>query len=50
MRAIVAKKLRKYARRNWIEYVKALKQWPFMSRLKFAWYIVKPEFKRGRRI
>ncbi len=52
MRGVVAKKLRQYSRRNWVEYVRAIEQWPFRARLRFAWYILKPKKKpelRGER-
>ncbi len=42
MRATVAKKLRKYAKRNWIEYVQALEKWPYRARFRFAWYLINP--------
>lgn len=48
MRGKLVKKIRKYSKRNWIEYVKALKQWPYMARLRFAWYLIKPEWKRKK--
>lgn len=40
MNGRVAKKIRKYSRRNWLEYVAAVKQWPFQARLRLAWYIL----------
>jgi len=43
MNGRVAKKIRKYSKRNWLEYVAVVKKWPFMARLRFAWYIL---FKR----
>jgi len=46
MRATVAKKLRKYSKRNWIEYVQALQEWPFRARLRFAWFIIKPRRRK----
>ena len=48
MNSKVAKKIRKYSKRNWIEYVDALMKWPYKNRLQFAWYIVNP-FKRGKK-
>ena len=45
MRGTVVKKLRKYSKRNWFEYVEALRQWPFMARLRFCWYIIKGKKK-----
>ncbi len=47
MRGTVAKKLRKYAKRDWIEYVNALMKWPYMARLRFAWYLIQPRKKKG---
>ena len=44
MRATVAKKLRKEAKKlariNYIEYVKAIQEYPLKMRLKFAWFII----------
>ena len=40
MNGRVAKKIRRAARRNWIEYVKAIRGWPFSVRLRFAWEIL----------
>lgn len=40
MNGKLAKKLRQYSKRNWIEYVRAVKQWPLSARLRFAWHIV----------
>jgi len=40
MRGTVARKLRKYAKRNWMEYVQAIAEWPFSARWRFAWQIV----------
>jgi len=40
MNGRVAKKLRKYSKRNWLEYVEAVKQWPLNARFRFAWYIL----------
>ena len=49
MRGFLAKKLRKYAKkesqRHWVEYVKALQQWPFKARLRFCWFIMKGKKK-----
>ena len=45
MRGKVVKKIRKYSKRNWFEYVEALRQWPFMARLRFCWYIIKGKKK-----
>jgi len=44
MRNKVAKKIRKvsakYAKHNWMEYVQAIAEWPFIARWRFAWQIV----------
>ena len=40
MNGRVAKKIRKYSKRNWIEYVQALRAWPFNARLRFCWHIM----------
>lgn len=40
MNGKVAKKLRKYSKHNWFEYVAAVKKWPLMVRLRFTWYIL----------
>ena len=49
MRGTVVKKIRKYARRNWIEYVNALMEWPYRARLRFAWYLIKPRKKKKKK-
>lgn len=40
MRAKLAKKIRKANKRDWIEYYKAMCEWPFPARLRFAWQLV----------
>ncbi len=40
MNGRVAKKIRKYSKANWIEYVHAVKQWPLSARIRFSWYIL----------
>lgn len=40
MNSRVAKKIRKYSRRNWIEYYKAMRKWPFMVRVRFSWSLL----------
>lgn len=40
MNSRAAKKIRKYSRRNWIEYFNAIRQWPFLTRLHFCWDIL----------
>jgi len=34
------KKLRKYSRVAWKEYVKEIKKYPFKNRLLYCWYIL----------
>lgn len=36
----VAKKIRKQAKRNWMEYIAALYDLPLRTRLLFAWHII----------
>lgn len=43
MNGQLAKKLRKYSRKAWWEYVMILQTWPLEARLRFAWAII---FKR----
>lgn len=40
MRNKLAKKVRKYSRRNWIEYYQAMHKWPFSARLRFCWQLL----------
>ena len=40
MNGKVAKKIRKYSKRNWMEYYQAMQDWPFSSRFRFAWQLV----------
>lgn len=40
----VAKKIRKYSRRQFLEYVREVKKWPFKVRLRFAWRILFRKF------
>ena len=52
MRGKLAKKLRKYSKRNYIEYLKAEKAWPFRARWRLAWWLLfgpKLGQKRGSR-
>lgn len=46
MNGRIAKKIRKYSRRQFVEYVAMVKQWPLEARLRFAGQIV---FARGYR-
>jgi len=41
MNGRVAKKIRKYSRRQFLEYMEAVQQWPFKARLRLAWQILK---------
>jgi len=40
MNGRVSKKIRKYSKRNWIEYIKAVGQWPLKARLRLCWHII----------
>ena len=40
MNGRLAKKVRKYSKRNWMEYVNAIQQWPWTVRLRFCWHIL----------
>jgi len=49
MNGRIAKKLKKYSKRNWIEYVEAISEWPFSARLRFAWHIVTARYRKKER-
>lgn len=36
----LAKKLRKYSRRPWLEYITEVKKWPFSARWRLCWHIL----------
>ena len=40
MNGRVAKKIQRAAKRNWQEYVREIKKWSFMTRLRYCWYIL----------
>lgn len=40
MNGRVAKKIRKYSQRNFLEYVQAVKQWPLSARWRLCWHIL----------
>jgi len=40
----VAKKIRKYSQRHFMEYMIAVQQWPLKARLNFAWRILFRKF------
>ncbi len=40
MRGKLAKKIHKYSRRQFLEYMEMVKEWPFKARLRLAWSIV----------
>ena len=42
MNGRLVKKIKKYSKRNWIEYVRAVEQWPYSARLRFAWHMINP--------
>lgn len=39
MNGRIAKKVRRESNRNFIEYARAIKQWPLLARLRFSWYL-----------
>jgi len=41
MNGRVAKKIRNYSKRAWVEYYQAMRKWPFMARLRFAWALLR---------
>lgn len=40
MNSRVAKKIRKYTKRNYFEYLGVIKEWPFTARLRLCWWIL----------
>ena len=40
MNGRIAKKIRKYSKRNWMEYYQAMKKWPLGVRLRFCWALL----------
>jgi hypothetical protein len=46
MNGRVAKKLRRYSQREFMQYVQAVQLWPFKARLEFAWYIL---WRKGKK-
>ena len=50
MRGAIAKKIRKYSKKNWIEYVKAMEGWPYLVRLRMAWHFINPFKELKRRL
>ena len=40
MNGRVAKKIRRTSRRQFLEYIEMVKEWPLRDRLWFAWHIV----------
>jgi hypothetical protein len=40
MNGRVSKKIRKYARRNWIEYFEAMREWPLTARIRFSLQLI----------
>jgi len=40
MNGKLAKKLRKYVKRDWIVYLNAVKEWPFWVRWRLCWWIM----------
>jgi len=41
MNGRMARKIRRYSQRRFLEYVAAVKKWPFGARLRFCWLILK---------
>ena len=49
MNSRMAKKVRKYTRRNFLQYASEVKKWPFTTRLRYCWFILfagKPKAKK----
>lgn len=44
MNGRVVKKIKKYTKYNFLEYVKAVKEWPFSARWRLCWHIL---FRKG---
>jgi len=40
MNGRLAKKVRKYTKRNFLEYVEAVKLWPLSARWRLCWHIL----------
>ena len=40
MNGRIAKKIRKYTNRNFLEYIRAVEQWPFSARWRLCWHIL----------
>ena len=40
MNSKTAKKVRKYSRRNWLQYFHTMREWPFGVRLRFCWQLM----------
>ena len=40
MNGRIAKKIRKHTRHNFLEYVNAVREWPFLARWRLCWYIL----------
>ena len=40
MNGRIAKKVRKYTRRNFLQYASEVKKWSFITRWRFCWYIL----------
>jgi len=39
----------KLAKANWFEYLNAILSWPYIARLRFAWYIATP-WHKGKKV
>lgn len=40
MNGRIVKKIKKYSKRNWFEYVREVKKWPFSARWRLCWFIL----------
>jgi len=43
----VVKMLKKYTKRNYMEYLHEIKKWPFEARWRLSWYILFGKQSRG---
>ena len=40
MNGRIAKKIKKYAKRNYLSYLTEIRTWPFSNRLRLAWWLL----------
>ena len=50
MNGRVAKKIRKYTKRNFIEYATEVRKWSFVIRWRFCWYILFHREPKARKL